>query len=392
MALDRPLPISKSLAVMAATLVLVTWGMTSNWKSIQTRRDLEQHFVTNMQLTGRWLKNHFPPGSTIAITTIGAISYFSELNVIDLLGLTDYEIAHHPKPLPKLTDSWREINYNAESIIARRPDAILFSTGVRPSSAAEKALFFYANFQDTYYAYYFRSTPERSGIQTIFRVRPDAPPVDLTLLPVKSIDFIDHYSEGHLAQTIRGETKTAAQYFENSYRLSGEKFRSAKEWWGSTLYDLGDPKGLQILQEAVAQDPYALIAILRLGDAALRRGDLTEAQHWLGRGRDLDPDDSTPWAGLSEVARLRGDYETARQCALESIRRADSITPNLVLLGNLEAQFGEFDAARSCFLRALSIDPNFVPAKRGIYLIEEIRAGRQPVLPDSLRVAPETGP
>jgi len=89
---------------------------------------------------------------------------------------------------------------------------------------------------------------------------------------------------------------------------------------------------------------------------------------------------------------LRGDYETARQCALESIRRADSITPNLVLLGNLEAQFGEFDAARSCFLRALSIDPNFVPAKRGIYLIEEIRAGRQPVLPDSLRVAPETGP
>ncbi|HET9887605.1 MAG TPA: hypothetical protein VFR10_08830, partial [bacterium] len=274
LALNRRLPIAKSLAVIATIVMLVTWGMSSNWKSIQTRRDLEQHFVTNMQLTGSWLKNHFPPGSTIAITTIGAISYFSELKVIDLLGLTDYEIAHHPKPLPKLTDSWREINYNAESIIARRPDAILFSTGVRPSSAAEKALFFYANFQDTYYAYYFRSTPERTGIQTIFRVRPDAPPVDLALLPVKSIDFIDEYSEGHLAQTIRGDSKTAAQYFENSYRLSGEKFRSAKEWWGSTLYDLGDPKGLQILQEVASQDPYAMIAILRLGDAALRHGSL----------------------------------------------------------------------------------------------------------------------
>jgi len=392
LALDRKLPISTLAALAVATGVLVIWGIVLNWKPIQARRDLEKNFVSNMQQTGRWLKNHFPPGSTIAITTIGAISYFSELNVIDLLGLTDYEIAHHPKPLPGLTDSWREINYNAESIIARRPDGILFSTGVRPSSAAEKALFFYANFQDTYYAYYFRSTPDRTGIQTIFRVRPDAPPVDLALLPIKSLDFIDEYSQGHLAQSVRGDSKAAAQYFENSYRLSDQKFRSAKEWWGSTLYDAGDPKGQQILQEVVAQDPYALIGILRLGDAALRRGDLAQAEHWFSRARDLDPDDSTPWAGLSEAARLRGDYQVARLNARESVRRADSITQNLALLGNLEAQFGEFEIARSCFLRALELDPNFVPAKRGIYLIEEIRAGRPAVLPDSLQVPPATVP
>ena len=393
-AADRArLPLPKSAALALVIALLIGSGIAVNWKSIQTRRALEENFVLNMQQTGQWLKNHFAPGSKIAITTIGAISYFSDLNVIDLLGLTDYEIAHHPKPLPGLTDSWREINYNAESIITRRPDAILFSTGVRPSSAAEKALFFYANFQDTYYPYYFRSTPERTGIQTLFRVRADAPPVELSLLPVKSKDFIDEYSEGHLAQSIRSDSKAAAQHFENSWHLSDETFRAAKEWWGSTLYDSNDPQGKQILLEVVAEDPYASVGMLRLGDEALRRGDLAEAERWLSRARDLDPDDSTPWAGLSEIARLRGDFELARKHARESVRRADSIAQNLVMLGNLEAQFGNFEIAKTCYLRALTIDPNFTHAKRGLFLIEEIRAGRKPVLPDSLQLrGPATAP
>lgn len=387
------LPLSKPAALAVATVLLISSGIAVNWKSIQTRRELEKNFVLNMTQTGRWLKNHFAPGSKIAITTIGAISYFSDLNVIDLLGLTDYEIAHHPKPLPGLTDSWREINYNAESIITRRPDAILFSTGVRPSSAAEKALFFYANFQDTYYPYYFRSTAERTGIQTLFRVRADAPPVELSLLAVKNKDFIDEYGEGHLAQSVRSDFKAAAQHFENSWHLSDEKFRAAKEWWGSTLYDAGDPRGKQILLEVVAEDPYASVGTLRLGDEALRRGDLAEAERWLSRARDLDPDDSTPWAGLSEVARLHGDFELARKYARESVRRADSIAQNLVMLGNLEAQFGQFEVAKTCYLRALAIDPNFVHAKRGLFLIEEIRAGRKPVIPDSLQLPkPATAP
>jgi arabinofuranosyltransferase len=392
-AIDRArLPISKPVALAGVTLLLVASGLIVNWKAIHQRRELETVFVTNMQNTGRWLKTHFAPGSTIAITTIGAVSYFSELNVIDLLGLTDHEIAHHPKPFPGLTDSWREINYNAESIIARRPDAILFSTGVRPSSAAEKALFCYANFQDTYYPYYFRSTPGRTGIQTLYRVRENAPPVDLSPLAFKSIDFIDEYSEGHLAQNVQGNAREAAKYFENSWELSGRRFRSAREWLGAVLHEMGDPQAKQILLEVVAEDPYALMAMLRLSDDALRRGDLAEAEHWLSRVRDLDPDDSTPWAGLSHVARLRGNSELARQYARESVRRADSIAPNLVLMGGLEAEAGELELARSCFLRALTIDPNFVAAKRGIFFIEEIRAGRRPVFPDSLQLPPETTP
>jgi tetratricopeptide (TPR) repeat protein len=368
---------------VGASLLAAT-GIAVNWKPIHERRALELNFVLNMQQTGRWLKGHFPPGSTIAITTIGAISYFSELNVIDLLGLTDYEIAHHPKLLPGVTDSWREINYNAESVIARRPDGILFSTGVRPSSAAEKALFAYANFQDAYYPYYFRSTPARVGIQTLFRVRPDAPPIELSLLPAKSLEFVDYYSEGHLELSLRSNALQAARDFEQSWKLSNETFRSAKEWWGASLYDAGDPAGIGILQEIVREDPYALVAIMRLADGALRRGDLAEGERWFARACELDPDDATAWAGLSEAARLKGDYDLARQYARESVRRADSIAPNLVLMGNLEAQAGELELAKTCFLRALAIEPNLVLAKRGLFLIEEIRAGRTPVVPDSL--------
>ncbi len=362
----------------ASVALLVGGGLALNWSRVQERRTVEIGFVGNMTQTGQWLGANLPSGSTIAITTIGAISYFSGLKVIDLLGLTDREIARNPKPIEGLGDTWREINYNAESVIVRRPDAILFSTGVRPSHASEKALFLYKSFQDSYYSYFFRSSPSRASAQTMFKLRSDAPPVELSLLPVESFEFIDEYGKAHLALTYDKDLAGAALSFERAWKLSGDSFLPAKEWWGTALYDAKDPRAMQILHEVVNQDSFAVTSMIRLGDEALRRGDLPAARGWFERVSRADPHDSVPWAGLAEVERLSRNFPRARELATIAVRLCDANAGNLVILGNLEAQAGELERARALFHRALSADPSSDAAKRGLDHIEAIRAGRTP--------------
>lgn len=47
---------------------------------------------------GRWMREHLPPGTLVALNTAGAIPYYSKLPVIDMLGLCDAHIAHRQMP------------------------------------------------------------------------------------------------------------------------------------------------------------------------------------------------------------------------------------------------------------------------------------------------------
>ena len=100
--------------------------------------DLEKGLVEKMKITANWLKNKQEQSGkplTVAATTIGAISYYSEVTLIDMLGLTDKEVAHNPKPIPEISSKdvgWRERNYNVEYVVSRKPDYIYFSTGIKP--------------------------------------------------------------------------------------------------------------------------------------------------------------------------------------------------------------------------------------------------------------------
>ncbi len=92
----------------------------------------------------------------IAASTIGALKYFSDCDVLDMLGLTDKYIAHNPsriKIISNYNTGWKEKNYNAKYILSRKPDYIIFSTREKPSSFAERALFIQENFLKNYFIY-----------------------------------------------------------------------------------------------------------------------------------------------------------------------------------------------------------------------------------------------
>jgi arabinofuranosyltransferase len=47
---------------------------------------------------GVWLKGHVPPGTLLATNTAGSVAYYSDLPIVDMLGLNDLHIAHQETP------------------------------------------------------------------------------------------------------------------------------------------------------------------------------------------------------------------------------------------------------------------------------------------------------
>jgi len=122
------------------------------------KRAFETGLVAKMKIYAGWLKQkQIDTGKdvTVAVSTIGAISYYSGVNVIDLAGLTDKYTAHFPKETEGITDSlpvlWKERTYNAEYVLSREPDYIIFPAGAKPSAFPECALFVQKEFYNSYF-------------------------------------------------------------------------------------------------------------------------------------------------------------------------------------------------------------------------------------------------
>lgn len=92
---------------------------------------------------------------SVALSTIGALSYYSDSKVVDLIGLTDRYIAHNPKEVPGIAGNisvlWKERRYNAEYIMSIKPDYIIFPAGLKPSAYPEAAVFSMREFYLNYY-------------------------------------------------------------------------------------------------------------------------------------------------------------------------------------------------------------------------------------------------
>lgn len=360
---------------LATLLVLGAVGLTlwRNWEPLQRIRSDEVRFVRTMGVTGSWLGRNLPRDATLATTTIGAVSYESGLRVIDMLGLTDPDIARSPEFIPGLTDTWREIKYNAESVLARKPDAILFSTGLRPSSAAEKALFAYRGFHDAYYPHYFRTRPTDERRSVIYRRKPDAESVSLERVDGRGIAFIDEYGEGHLALGIRNDNAEAADHFRSALEGADGDFPWAREYLGAALYYEGAPEGLALLSQIAAQDRYSVTAHHIVAGEALGAGRLEEAASLYEEVLTYDPDLGETWFSLAELTRQRGDVAHAFGLAREGVERWEASAPHLTFFGDLALQVDSLDAATWGFRRALTLEPTDAAARQGLARAREAR-------------------
>lgn len=304
----------------AATAALVAIVLASTWSTTQHTRTQWQAALDRMESMGRWIGANLQPEESVAATAIGAIAYFSDRRVVDMLGLTNPEVARHPDPVSGLADSWKEKRYNAAAVLRASPTLILFSTGARPSAAGEKALFLYEEFHRAYASFHFRSDPAQDVAHVAYRLRPGATVGELEERAT-DVALVDEFERGITASQQGRDPVRAVERFEAALAAAPFDFPIAREWHAISLYQARHPEAIAALRAVAAADTQALVAWRFLGSVALREGDLDEAERCFEHLREFESHEPFGWAGQGEIATRRGDLARARILTQESLRR-----------------------------------------------------------------------
>lgn len=272
---------------------------TNEAEVIKGYADLEKGLVEKMKLSAGWLKNKQVQSGkklTVAATTIGAISYYSEVTLIDMLGLTDKEVAQNPQPIPEISSKevgWRERNYNVPYILSRKPDYIYFSTGIKPSAYAERGLFTSDEFMQYYYPYYF-TIKEANFTDVIYKRKTDqeaALKQNKPENPDYKKSFINLYNQAMNTQKDKTKLNEAISLY-----LQSAQFGPAG--WGTPYQMIGDiylqqkdmNKAFENYKKAVELDDYNVLAHYYLYQMNSEKNDTAAALQNLDKLRKYAPD------------------------------------------------------------------------------------------------------
>lgn len=162
---------------------------------------------------------------SVAVATIGIFGY--ELlghDIIDMLGLTDSTIARYSEdPIPGMETTWKEQKHNSSYLLGRAPDYIMFSTGIKPSAPAERALLLYRQFMDSYRTvgwYYQRPGASRGVISSAFkRLRP----ITGDIVPVYPVEYVQEYKEALDAHTVADHVR-AIKHYDRAAKASPQPY------------------------------------------------------------------------------------------------------------------------------------------------------------------------
>ncbi len=248
--------------------------------------ELEKGLLRKMMITGSWLKaKQTQEGRplVVAASTIGALSYYSEVVLIDMLGLTDKVIAHNPAPIPEISSrdvGWRERNYNVDYVLSRKPDYIYFSTGIKPSAYAERGLFTSLDFMKYYYPYYF-VVKEQKFSEAIYKRKSDedASKVPVTVNPGFKKSFVNLYNQAMNTSKDKSKLNEAISLYEQAiaegpygwgtpYQLMGELYKQLKN----------DSLAIQSYEKAVELDDYDVMSHYYLYQNSMKQNDTVSAK------------------------------------------------------------------------------------------------------------------
>ena len=261
--------------------------------------DLEKGLVEKMKITGTWLKTKQQQAGkplTVAATTIGAISYYSEVILVDMLGLTDKEVAHNPKPIPEISSKdvgWRERNYNVEYIMSRKPDFIYFSTGIKPSAYAERGLFTSDEFMKYYYPFYF-TIKEFSFSDIMYKRKSDEEAAKYAVLPPNpnyQKSFVNLYNQAMNTQKDKSKIQEALNLYMQA-------LAAGPSGWGTPYQMMADiymqqkdkNKAFENYKKAVELDDYNVLSHYYLYQLYAEKNDTANANANLQKIMKYAPD------------------------------------------------------------------------------------------------------
>jgi arabinofuranosyltransferase len=171
------LPALRRRIVVIAALLLVNVVSLRSHADYREIHDKKGWVARKGKLVGEWLRASVPPESVLATNAAGALAYYSELRVIDMLGLTDEHIGHAPAEKLGQGKPGHE-KADGAYVLSRRPDYVMFgsSGGAEdPMFRSDRELDKAKGFDTLYVLEKFRV--KGAGTVKIYRRR-DAPKID----------------------------------------------------------------------------------------------------------------------------------------------------------------------------------------------------------------------
>jgi arabinofuranosyltransferase len=295
---------SISYLLPVSVLLVFLFGyytFSSQNEQIKKYSELENGLVEKMRIAGEWMKSKSAAAGrtlTVAATTIGAFSYFSETDLIDMLGLTDKVIAHDPKPIPEISSKteigWKERHYNVDYVLSRKPDYIYFSTGLKPSAYAERGLFTSNDFLTDYYPSYF-TIIQYGFTDCIYKRKTDEeiknysnpyPPN-----PNYRKSFVNLFNQAINTSRDRSKSQEAIELFTQTINEAPSNFGIPYQMIGDLyLQSKNQEKALEYYKKAVELDDYDIMAHYALYSIYLKQKDTANAILNLDKIQKYSPD------------------------------------------------------------------------------------------------------
>lgn len=311
--LPRPTGVAILLILVPYTFIGPFARERSMRSEILRNQLLENGLVAKMSATGRWLNAHLSEDEWFACTTIGAVSFYSDRKLVDMLGLTDSTVALHPENILGPRVYWKERNYNTRHVLSLNPRYIYFSTGAKPSAAAERALFLRPRFRRGYYPCLFSTNDDRGFFTDYIYAR--KPKVET--IPVEVVDgkpeFVDLYNHGINLTRSRQTLDSAIQVFRRCLEVAPADFAFPWEWIGTTLLQLGRvDDAVTAFNQALATDSWCITSHEYLG-LILRDRSLHEAAAYhFGKVVQYAPDYAPGYVNYAASLVTLGDFAGAR--------------------------------------------------------------------------------
>jgi arabinofuranosyltransferase len=111
--------------MVAAFALSIAWSMAIDGR----RAILEPRLSAAWGKAGRWIAQHTDPDTLVATDVIGAIGYYSQRRIVDMLGLVDPVVAHEGAVYRQAMAGHGR--YHTDYIFERAPDLVVYATSGR---------------------------------------------------------------------------------------------------------------------------------------------------------------------------------------------------------------------------------------------------------------------
>jgi hypothetical protein len=276
---------------VALPLAFLTWYVPKQYISDYNRT--EKAFVHRMGALARQIEESDGSQFSVATPTIGIFGYeLLNHRVIDMLGLADSTIARYSEPpIPGMQTTWKEAKHNSTYLLTAAPDYIVFSTGIKPSAPAERALILYNEFSRAYRALvWFYQDPVYSPRGMLNIAYKKMHQVGTPTAPSLPVEFAEKLNLG-LDAGSDNRPADAIRYLNEAANVGGgvEKVSFTELHWSlgqAYLTNNQTEAGLAVLDQGLAIDSMTFGCHRELYTVAMMLGDAQKAamhRGWLER-------------------------------------------------------------------------------------------------------------